>query len=80
MARQHPRFKLHFTPTSSSWINLVERLFAGITRQQIRRDVFKSVADLTEIGVGQVAGETCVLLSDLGLIFCRQSILPRIES
>jgi transposase len=29
---KHPRFKLHFTPTSSSWINLVERLFAEITR------------------------------------------------
>ena len=43
---KHPRFKLHFTPTSSSWINLVERLFAEITRQQIRRGVFKSVADL----------------------------------
>ena len=43
---RHPRFKLHFTPTSSSWINLVERLFAEITRQRIRRGVFKSVADL----------------------------------
>jgi transposase len=43
---QHPRFKLHFTPTSSSWLNLVERLFAEITRQRIRRGVFKSVADL----------------------------------
>jgi transposase len=31
------RFKLHFTPTSSSWLNLVERLFAEITRQPIRR-------------------------------------------
>jgi len=40
------RFKLHFTPTSSSWINLVERLFAEITRQRIRRGAFKSVADL----------------------------------
>src|SRR5262252_7651864 len=43
---KHPRFKLHFIPTSSSWINLVERLFAEITRQTIRRGVFKSVADL----------------------------------
>jgi transposase len=43
---KHPRFKLHFTPTSASWINLVERLFAEITRQAIRRGVFKSVADL----------------------------------
>ena len=43
---KHPRFKLHFIPTSSSWVNLVERLFAEITRQKIRRDVFKSVDDL----------------------------------
>ena len=43
---KHPRFKLHFIPTSSSWLNLVERLFAEITRQQIRRGVFKSVHDL----------------------------------
>lgn len=43
---KHPRFKLHFTPTSASWINLVERLFAEITRQRIRRGVFKSVEEL----------------------------------
>jgi transposase len=43
---KHPRFQLHFTPTSSSWINLVERLFAEITRQKIRRGVFKSVEEL----------------------------------
>jgi transposase len=43
---RHKRFKLHFTPTSASWLNLVERLFAEITRQRIRRGVFKSVDDL----------------------------------
>jgi transposase len=43
---KHPRFKLHFTPTSASWINLVERLFAEITRQRIRRGVFRSVKEL----------------------------------
>jgi len=43
---RHKRFKLHFTPTSSSWLNLVERLFAEITRQKIRRGVFKSVPEL----------------------------------
>ena len=43
---KHPRFKLHFTPTSSSWLNLVERLFAEITRQRIRRGAFKSVPEL----------------------------------
>ena len=44
--KRHPRFKLHFIPTSSSWLNLVERLFAEITRQQIRRGVFHSVPEL----------------------------------
>jgi transposase len=44
--KRNKRFKMHFTPTSSSWINLVERLFAEITRQRIRRGVFKSVGEL----------------------------------
>ena len=43
---KHPRFKLHFTPTSSSWLNLIERFFAEITAKRIRRGVFHSVADL----------------------------------
>ena len=43
---KHPRFHLHFIPTSSSWLNLVERWFAEITRKRIRRGSFKSVADL----------------------------------
>ena len=43
---KHPRFHCHFTPTSSSWLNLVERWFGEITRKRIRRGVFKSVADL----------------------------------
>ena len=44
---KHPRFKLHFIPTSSSWLNLVERWFGEITRKRIRRGVFKSVPELT---------------------------------
>jgi transposase len=44
--KAHPRFHLHFTPTSSSWLNMVERFFAEITRNRIRRGVFKSVAEL----------------------------------
>ena len=43
---KHPRFQLHFTPTSASWINLVERFFGLITQDRIRRGVFTSVADL----------------------------------
>jgi transposase len=45
---KHPRFKLHFTPTSSSWLNLVERWFGEITRKRIRRGVFKSVSELID--------------------------------
>jgi transposase len=43
---KHPRFHLHFTPTSSSWLNMVERLFSDITTKKIRRGVFKSVKAL----------------------------------
>jgi transposase len=43
---KHPRFRLHFTPTSASWLNLVERFFGLITEDAIRRGVFRSVADL----------------------------------
>jgi hypothetical protein len=43
---KHPRVHLHFTPTSASWMNLVEVFFAIITRQAIRRGSFPSVPDL----------------------------------
>lgn len=43
---KHPRFHLHFTPTSASWVNLVERFFRDITEEQIRRGVFRSVDEL----------------------------------
>ena len=43
---EHRRFHMHFTPTSSSWINQVERFFGRITTDRIRRGVFKSVAEL----------------------------------
>lgn len=42
----HPRFRLHFVPTSSSWLNLIERWFREITQKRIRRGVFRSVPDL----------------------------------
>jgi DDE superfamily endonuclease len=42
----HPRFHLHFTPTGSSWLNLVERWFAEITVKLIRRGVHRSVKHL----------------------------------
>jgi transposase len=43
---RHPRFHLHFTPTSSSWLNLVERWFAELTRRLLKRSAHKTVAAL----------------------------------
>ncbi len=43
---KHPRFHLHFTPTSSSWLNLIERWFGKLTDKAIRRGAFHSVPDL----------------------------------
>jgi hypothetical protein len=43
---RYPAYRVHFTPTSSSRLNLVERFFAEITEQRIRRGVFRSVASL----------------------------------
>lgn len=47
--KKNSRFHLHFTPTSSSWLNLVERWFAEITRKRIRRGTFKSVSELIDV-------------------------------
>jgi transposase len=45
---KHPRFVLHFIPTSSSWLNLVERWFAELSQKAVRRGVFRSVDDLQQ--------------------------------
>ena len=43
---KHPRFVMHFTPTSASWLNMVERFFRDITVNRLRRGEFTSVAEL----------------------------------
>jgi len=43
---KHPRFHLHFTPTSASWLNMVERFFRDLTTKRLRRGVFHSVPEL----------------------------------
>jgi transposase len=45
---KHPRFELHFTPTSSSWLNMVEIFFGRLTEKAIRRGIFNSVPDLID--------------------------------
>jgi transposase len=43
---RHPRFRLHFTPTSASWANAVEGFFSRLTNQRLRRGVFRSILEL----------------------------------
>jgi len=45
---RHPRFHLHFTPTSASWLNMVERFFRDLTEKQLRRGVFKNVPEVIQ--------------------------------
>jgi len=54
--KRHPRFHIHFTPTSSSWLNLVERWFREITDKRIRRGVFHSVPQLVAAIMDYIAG------------------------
>ncbi len=44
--KKHPRFHIHFTPNSSSWLNLIERWFAELSHNRLKREVFNSVKQL----------------------------------
>lgn len=44
--KRHPRFHIHFTPTSASWLNMIERFFRDLTVNRLRRGVFRDVIDL----------------------------------
>jgi transposase len=44
--KRHPRFHMHFTPTSASWLNMVERFFRDLTSKRLRRGIFTSVDQL----------------------------------
>ncbi|MDA2929806.1 IS630 family transposase [Acidobacteria bacterium AH-259-O06] len=46
--QKHPRFQTHFTPTASSWLNLVERFFADLTNEVVREGSFRSVRELVQ--------------------------------
>lgn len=46
--KKHPRFHIQFTPTSSSWLNMVERFFRDLTQHRLRRGVFRSVLELID--------------------------------
>lgn len=53
---KHPRFRLHFTPASSSWMNLAERWFVELTNRKLRRSAHRSVTEL-ETGIHKWANE-----------------------
>jgi DDE superfamily endonuclease len=46
-AKRNPRFHFHFTPTSASWLNMVERFFRDLTERSLRRGVFRNLLELT---------------------------------
>ena len=46
--KRHPRFHLHFTPSSSSWLNVIERWFRDLTQKRLRNGIFRSVAELEQ--------------------------------
>ncbi len=52
----HPRYHVHFAPTSSSWLNLVERFFGEITAKRIRRGTFRNVRELIKAIDAFIAG------------------------
>jgi transposase len=54
---RHKRFHFHFTPTSTSWLNAVEGFFAKLTRQRLKRGVFKGIVDL-QAAINRYLAET----------------------
>ena len=54
---RHPRWTFHFTPTSASWLNAVEGFFAKLTRQRLKRGVFRSIVDL-QAAINRFVAET----------------------
>ena len=54
---RHKRFHFHFTPTSASWLNAVEGFFAELTRQRLKRGVFKGIVDL-QAAINRYPAET----------------------
>lgn len=52
--KRHPRFHFYFTPTSSSWLNMVERFFRDLTQNRLRRGVFRDVPELVEAVEGYI--------------------------
>ena len=77
---RHPRFHMHFTPTSSSWLNMVKRFFRDLTEQRLRRGIFRDVEELI-MAIGDYIDKTTTTPSPLSgrpkhSIFWRRSSVP----
>jgi putative transposase len=66
----HPRFHLHFTPTYSSWLKQIERWFALITQQAIRRGYFRSVREL----VGKIDATSLITMPTTLRLDCHRRL------
>jgi transposase len=77
---KHRRFKLHFTPTSSSWLNLVERWFGKLTDKGIRQGTFFSVEE-SERAIQEYLGEisTATIEQILAKVKCCKAILETVR-
>jgi len=53
--KRHKRFHIHFIPTSSSWLNLIERFFRGLSEKRLRRGAFRSVRQLIDAIMAYIA-------------------------
>ena len=72
-----PRFVIHFTPTSASWLNMVERFFRDITDKRIRRDSFLSVAEL-ELAINLYIAQHNIDPKPFIWTACASDILPKV--
>jgi len=78
---KHPRFNMHFTPTSASWLNMVERFFRDLTTERLRRGVFTSVPELVSAIDEYVAHHNTLIPSRSSgpralATSCRRSFVP----
>ena len=75
---KRPRFHLHFTPTSASWLNQVERWFALISQRAIKRGSFDSVAQLVKTIEGFIANHNASV-SPFVWVASAESIFAKLE-
>ncbi|SHN04309.1 DDE superfamily endonuclease [Rhizobacter sp. OV335] len=74
---KHPRFVMHFTPTTASWLNMVERFFRDISENCIKRDSFTSVAELELVSNADLAGRRSSSIPSLARPECESAFTAK---